>query len=154
MLGVDENLVMGNWKKVATAGVIRRERMRETVTATIKKLSIKVPRIDVEISTLSGGNQQKVVIGKALNTEPRILLMDEPTRGVDVEAKAQIYTLIRRLAASGIGILVVSSETEELLQVCDRILVLRSGRIHENLPIRDVTRDALFEHMIRKETDD
>ncbi|MDQ1588038.1 MAG: sugar transport system ATP-binding protein [Microbacteriaceae bacterium] len=154
MLGVDENLVMGNWKKVATAGVIRRERMRETVTATIKKLSIKVPRIDVEISTLSGGNQQKVVIGKALNTEPRVLLMDEPTRGVDVEAKAQIYTLIRRLAASGIGILVVSSETEELLQVCDRILVLRSGRIHENLPIRDVTRDALFEHMIRKETDD
>jgi ABC-type sugar transport system ATPase subunit len=128
--------------------------MRETVTATIKKLSIKVPRRDVEIATLSGGNQQKVVIGKALNAAPRILLMDEPTRGVDVEAKAQIYTLIRRLAAGGIGVVVVSSETEELLEVCDRILVLRSGRIHENLPVHDVTRDSLFEHMIRRESDD
>ncbi|MDQ1607485.1 MAG: sugar transport system ATP-binding protein [Microbacteriaceae bacterium] len=154
MLGVDENLVMASWNKVSSAGIIPRERMRETVTATIKKLSIKVPRRDVEIATLSGGNQQKVVIGKALNAAPRILLMDEPTRGVDVEAKAQIYTLIRRLAAGGIGVLVVSSETEELLEVCDRILVLRSGRIHENLPIHDVTRDSLFEHMIRRESDD
>jgi ABC-type sugar transport system ATPase subunit len=108
----------------------------------------------VQVATLSGGNQQKVVIGKALNANPRVLLMDEPTRGVDVEAKAQIYTLIRKLAVDGIGVLVVSSETEELLDVCDRVLVLRSGRIQGSFDISGVTRDSLFEQIIRKDEDD
>ena len=152
-LGVDENLVMASWGRVSTAGVIDGKAVSGVVKKSIRNLAIKVARDNAEVATLSGGNQQKVIIGKALNTRPRVLLMDEPTRGVDVEAKAQMYTLIRKLASDGLGVLVVSSETEELLDVCDRILVLRSGRIHENLPIGDVTRDSLFEHMIRKEDD-
>jgi ABC-type sugar transport system ATPase subunit len=143
-LGVDENLVMASWSRVSRAGVISRKVMREMVDQSIKSLGVKTSRRDVPVSTLSGGNQQKVVIGKAINTQPRVLLMDEPTRGVDVEAKGQIYVLVRKLAASGIGVLVVSSETEELLEVCDRILVLRDGEIRNNLPIHDVTRDSLF----------
>lgn len=154
ILGVEENLAMSSWRTVSTAGVISATRLRTSALRSIKSLAIKVARPDVQLATLSGGNQQKVVIGKALNAGPRVLLMDEPTRGVDVEAKSQIYTLIRRLAADGLGVLVVSSETEELLDVCDRILVLRGGRIKENLPIASVTRDSLFEHMNRKDDDD
>lgn len=153
-LGVDENLVMASWSGVSRAGVIRRGIMRTVVGNTMAKLSIKVSRNDVAVGTLSGGNQQRVVIGKALNTGPRVLLMDEPTRGVDVEAKSEIHTLIRQLAATGIGVLVVSSESEELLRVCDRVLVLRSGRVRENLSIAEINRDSLFEHMMRKDNDE
>jgi sugar transport system ATP-binding protein len=154
MLGVDENLVMSSWPKVSKAGVISAGHLREVAARSIKSLAVKVARPGVQVATLSGGNQQKVVIGKALNANPRVLLMDEPTRGVDVEAKAQIYTLIRKLAVDGIGVLVVSSETEELLDVCDRVLVLRSGRIQGSFDISGVTRDSLFEQIIRKDEDD
>jgi sugar transport system ATP-binding protein len=153
VLGVDENLVMADWGRVSGAGVIRRGAMRQVVADSIRNLAIKVSRPEVAIDTLSGGNQQKVVIGKALNTGPRVLLMDEPTRGVDVEAKTQIYALIRQLAADGIAVLVVSSETEELLEFCDRVLVLRSGRIQEDLSRDDVSSESLFDYMIRKDTD-
>jgi simple sugar transport system ATP-binding protein len=116
-LGVDENLVMARWSRVARAGVISSSLMREVVDASIKTLGIKTARRDVPVATLSGGNQQKVVI--------------------------------RKLAASGIGVLVVSSETEELLEVCDRVLVLRGGEIHEDFVIADVTRDLLFDLITR-----
>ncbi|MCB1347238.1 MAG: sugar ABC transporter ATP-binding protein [Maritimibacter sp.] len=95
----------------------------------IGKLDVKTPSMDVPVGALSGGNQQKIVIGNWLNTRPRALLMDEPSRGVDVAAKEQIFKLVRDLAAEGLAVLFVSSEIEEVLDVCDRILVIHEGEI-------------------------
>jgi sugar transport system ATP-binding protein len=153
-LSVGENLVMSSPRRVSTAGVLSVKRAAAIVRESISGLSIKAGSPGTLVSTLSGGNQQKVVIGKALNTEPKVLLMDEPTRGVDVEAKAQIYRLIRDLAGTGIGVVVVSSETEELVEVCDRILILRGGKTREDLLVSEVTRDSLFEHMMKEKSND
>jgi ABC-type sugar transport system ATPase subunit len=106
-----------------------RARERAEARALAQEFGIVAPSPDVACSTLSGGNQQKVVIAKWMQCRPRILLMDEPTRGVDVGAKREIYRLLADAKARGVGILVSSSETEELLLVCDRILVMFRGRI-------------------------
>ena len=92
------------------------------------RLRLKFGRLQDEVGTLSGGNQQKVVFGRMLLTEPKLLLLDEPTRGVDVGAKAEIYRLLGELAGQGIGVLLASSELPELVGVCDRVVVLRDGR--------------------------
>jgi ribose transport system ATP-binding protein len=92
------------------------------------RLRLKFGRLQDEVGTLSGGNQQKVVFGRMLLTEPRLLLLDEPTRGVDVGAKAEIYRLLGELAGQGLGVLLASSELPELIGVCDRVVVLRDGR--------------------------
>jgi sugar transport system ATP-binding protein len=129
MLGIDENLVMANWRAVSRFGVISRNAQTSTVSKWVSRLGIKLTRHDEALANLSGGNQQKVVIGKALNTNPRLLLLDEPTRGVDVGAKAQIYALMREFANNGLAVVFVSGELEEFPGVCDRVLVLRDGRV-------------------------
>jgi ABC-type sugar transport system ATPase subunit len=91
------------------------------------------------VRTLSGGNQQKVVLGKCLNAGVKILLLDEPTRGVDIEAKNQIYDLLHALAAEGVSILVASSEVEELFVMCHRLLIMAQGRIVATKPVNDTT---------------
>lgn len=154
MLGIDENLVMSSWGRVSAGGVIRKKQVQSLVDASIRDLRVKAARPTDAMATLSGGNQQKVVIGKALNTQPSVLLLDEPTRGVDVEAKQQIYLIVRQLAHDGLAVVVVSSETEELLEVCDRVVVMRNGRTHESVPREDLTRDLLFALMMRKTDDD
>ncbi|HRL13968.1 MAG TPA: ATP-binding cassette domain-containing protein, partial [Aggregatilineales bacterium] len=93
---------------------------------------------------LSGGNQQKVVFARALARSPRLLLLDEPTRGVDVGAKYDIYNLIRRFSASGTGIIMVSSELAELIGMCDRILILRGGRMVDTIPAAGQTEESLL----------
>ena len=95
----------------------------------VRELAIKVASPENPISALSGGNQQKVVIGKALMTRPKVLLMDEPSRGIDVGAKAEVFREMRRLAAEGLGILFVTSDLEEVMSLSDRILVMSNGRI-------------------------
>jgi ribose transport system ATP-binding protein len=100
----------------------------------VSDLAIRAASPRVPVGTLSGGNQQKVVFGRQLLTGPRVLLLDEPTRGVDIGAKAEIYRLLHRLAADGTAVLLASSELPELTGVCDRILVLRRGRIAAELP--------------------
>jgi ribose transport system ATP-binding protein len=100
----------------------------EAVRRSIQQLAIRPPRGDIVVGNLSGGNQQKVVFAKELLSGPRLLLLDEPTRGVDVGAKAEIYQQLRRLAESGLGVLVASSELPELIGLCDRIVVMRGGR--------------------------
>ncbi|MCR6497576.1 sugar ABC transporter ATP-binding protein [Shinella sp. CPCC 101442] len=129
MLGIDENLVMASWGSVSRGGVIDRAAMRRKVTASIRSLGIKLAHPGEALGNLSGGNQQKVVIGKALNAAPRILLLDEPTRGVDIGAKRQIYQLMRDAAADGLAVVFVSGEIEEFCEVCDRVLILRGGCI-------------------------
>ncbi len=151
MLGIDENLVMASWRAVSRFGVIDRARMSETVARSIRQLGIKLAWPGEALSNLSGGNQQKVVIGKALNAEPRLLLLDEPTRGVDVGAKNQIYDLMRSLAKQGMGIVFVSGELEEFAGVCDRVIVLRNGTITAEVSGSAVTTQVLLDRTMGEE---
>jgi ABC-type sugar transport system ATPase subunit len=110
-------------------GFLRRRLLREQAARAVEALRIRAPGLDADVRTLSGGNQQKVVLARWLGSRSRVLLLDEPTRGVDVASKAEIHAHLRALAASGLGLLVASSELPELLALCDRIYVLRQGRM-------------------------
>jgi ABC-type sugar transport system ATPase subunit len=143
-LGVDENIVVSDWRPVSSGPFLSAKSVAAASKKLIKQLHIKTSSPGVEIQTLSGGNQQKAVIGRWLHAESELLLLDEPTRGVDVEAKAQIYSLIRELAAQGRSVIFVSSEIEELTAACDRILVLRGGTIVETHVAPDINIDAVL----------
>ena len=110
----------------------------------VERLSVRCNDVDQIVSTLSGGNQQKVVIGKWLATEPRVLLLDEPTRGIDVGAKQEIYQLVFALASRGLGIVVVSSEMPELLLLSDRVLVMCEGRQTGLLSRAEATQEEIM----------
>jgi L-arabinose transport system ATP-binding protein len=99
------------------------------VTRYVRQLNVRTPSMDQEVRKLSGGNQQKLVLARWLARRPTVLILDEPTRGVDVSAKAEIYTIIDELAAQGVAILVISSELPEVLGLADRIVVMRTGRV-------------------------
>ncbi len=144
LLGVDENTLATNFSGVSKSGVLCAKMMAEATRKVIERLHVKTARTDTPIGTLSGGNQQKVVIGRWVYADSRILLLDEPTRGVDVEAKAQIYAIIRQLAAEGRSVIFVSSEIEELPLVCDRVLVLRDGTLCEEFKSPNIDQDALM----------
>ncbi len=143
-LSTHENVCLASLRRWATAGVIDRGRQRAAVARTISDLAVAVSDPARKVSTLSGGNQQKVVIGKWLNTEPRILLFDEPTRGIDVHAKQQVFQIIADLSRRGISSIFVSSELEELLDVCHRILVMQQGRIVSEVDAAGLTLQRLF----------
>jgi putative multiple sugar transport system ATP-binding protein len=102
------------------------------------------------VSTLSGGNQQKVVLAKWMFTDPDLLILDEPTRGIDVGAKYEIYGVIQRLARQGRGVIVISSELPELLGICDRIYTLSAGRMTGQLPVGQATQENLMELMTKE----
>ncbi|MGH3875686.1 MAG: sugar ABC transporter ATP-binding protein [Actinophytocola sp.] len=126
------NTVLSIVDRIAAAGVVPRARETGAVRRIVDELKVKLGSITDAVGTLSGGNQQKVVFGRMLLTEPVLLLLDEPTRGVDVGAKAEIYALLGRAAEQGIGVLLASSELAELVGVCDRVVVLSGGRaVHE-----------------------
>ena len=142
-LGIHENVAMGRWKQVTQTGVISWNRVRLVMADLIQKLSIKTPTLETPVMNLSGGNQQKVVIGRWLEVADRVLLLDEPTRGVDVEAKGQIYDIIRHAAQRGVGILVVTSELEELLWCCDSIIFLHNGKASRKYARTELNIDLL-----------
>jgi putative multiple sugar transport system ATP-binding protein len=110
-------------------------------------MNIKAPSVLATTGKLSGGNQQKVVLSKWIYSDPDVLILDEPTRGIDVGAKYEIYTLINSLAAQGKGIVVISSELPELIGICDRIYTLSEGTITGELPVADATPEALIKYM-------
>ena len=149
LLGVDENIVLCDWSKVASGGVINRSSVGKNASDTVKNMNIKVSEVSNPIQTLSGGNQQKVVIGRWIYAGSDILLLDEPTRGIDVEAKAQIYEIVRNLAAEGKSIIFVSSEIEELPLVCDRVIVLREGKIDSEFIAPDIDVETLMSASIK-----
>jgi ABC-type sugar transport system ATPase subunit len=126
---VSDNLSLVTLRTLARWGLRNRSREQEVVTKQFSDLSIQAPSLATEVITLSGGNQQKVVIGKWLATQPRILILDEPTRGIDIGAKAEVHGIMQRLAGEGVAILLVSSELVEIMNVSDRILVMFEGRI-------------------------
>lgn len=126
---IEQNITLPGLKKFSPWGILRKGRLAALATELAKRLRVKAPSVKQQVLTLSGGNQQKVALAKWLAIKPRILILDEPTRGVDVNAKAEIYQLIRELTAQGVGALMVSSDMEEALGVSDRILVMCEGRI-------------------------
>lgn len=151
-LGVDENIVMTDWRPVSSRGVLRAGRLATAARKVIASMSVKTRTPATPIATLSGGNQQKVVIGRWLHAGSRVLLLDEPTRGVDVQAKAQIYALLRDLAAQGRAVVFVSSEMDELNLVCDRALVLAGGTIVEEQVAPHIETDRLLMAAIAERT--
>jgi rhamnose transport system ATP-binding protein len=109
-----------------------------------ERLSIRAPSVDTPASSLSGGNQQKVVLSKWLDTRPRILVLDEPTRGIDVGAKVEVHHLIDELVKQGIAIILISSDLPELLPMSDRILIMREGRQMDIVDARATTQEAIL----------
>ena len=141
-MSVGENLLMASQSRLFRLRVPRRRRELAAVGAATQTLRIRAASPAVSVDTLSGGNQQKVLLGKWLETRPRLLMLDEPTRGVDVGAKAEIYRIMREARSEGIGIVVSSSETPELLAICDTIVVMFRGRVVARLP-REEADEAL-----------
>jgi ribose transport system ATP-binding protein len=138
------NLSLPQLRRLARGGVVSRRRENALGSRWIGELRIKTPGPDAKVLTLSGGNQQKVVLGKWLAAGADVLIVDEPTRGIDVGAKMEIYTLLDRLAAQGAGILMISSELPEVLGMSDRILVMHRGRVQAMLDARGATQEAVL----------
>lgn len=143
-MSVIDNFVVTGLRRFARLGWIDRTAAREATGKAIERYRIKVPSLAVPAGKLSGGNQQKLMLSKWLAGEPAIVVIDEPTKGVDVEAKGEIHKEIRRLAAAGKAILVLSSDLPELFAICDRIVVMREGRIVGNLPTAAATEEAVM----------
>ena len=142
---VATNVTMSRLGSVATWGVISSRRERGAVTAHAERLRIRMPSIASRIQQLSGGNQQKAIFARWLHAECRILLVDEPTRGVDVGAKREIHDLLRGLAARGVAIVIVSSELPEILALGDRILVMREGRVTAELARAEASEERIMQ---------
>ena len=143
-MGVAENMTLVSLPRYCTVPfVVDRQREREAATTWRDRFAIKVRDLDAPLESLSGGNQQKVSLAKTLDPGPRVVIVDEPTRGVDVAAKQEIYRFLAELAAKGAAVLLISSELEEIIGMCDRVVVMREGRVAGELPA-----SALGEHEI------
>ena len=145
---IKENTTLAKLKKIAGAGVINEQEEVRAADEYRKKLNTKTPSILQIAGNLSGGNQQKVVLAKWLFSDPRILILDEPTRGIDVGAKHEIYTIINNLAAQGIACILISSEMPEIIGMSDRIYVMSEGRITAELESKTATQEAIMKHII------
>ena len=144
-MSIADNLTLANLWRLAHRGHLRPADERSAVQRFISSLSIKARNPALEIGSLSGGNQQKVVIGRALMTDPKVLLMDEPSRGIDIGAKADVFKVMRDLAKAGMGILFVTSDLEEVMALSDRILVMSNGRLAAEFAPGTATQEALVE---------
>lgn len=145
ILDITENTVISGLSRYRTAGIFLNEKkMKKDTDWSIKKMRIKTPSQRTKIRNLSGGNQQKVILGRWLLTEPEVLLLDEPTRGIDVGAKYEIYQLIINLAEQGKSVIMVSSEMPELLGVCDRIIVMSGGKLAGELSREEADQEKIM----------
>ena len=144
ILNIRENTTISSMKKYSIGPFLSKKKMKESTDWSIKAMRIKTPSQETKIRSLSGGNQQKVILGRWLLTEPTVLLLDEPTRGIDVGAKYEIYQLILDLAGEGKTVLMVSSEMAELLGVCDRILVMSGGRLAGEVDAKNTSQEEIM----------
>ncbi|HYN84461.1 MAG TPA: sugar ABC transporter ATP-binding protein [Pyrinomonadaceae bacterium] len=141
---IRKNVTLPALGRYSTAGVVRAGEERRVSQKFCDQLGVKAPSVEVRAGTLSGGNQQKVVLAKWLSLGPKVLIFDEPTRGIDVGAKAEIYDLMRRLASEGVAVLMISSDMEEVLGVSDRVAVMHEGRLTGVLERRDCTEENVM----------
>ena len=143
-MAVRENISLASLRRDQRSGFLNRRRETELSTEMMSTLRIKTPTDRQIVQFLSGGNQQKVVLGKWLAIQPRVLFLDEPTRGIDVGAKQEIYRLMEELARKGVAILFVSSEMEEVLGMSDRVLVMHEGRLTGELTRHELSEEAVM----------
>ncbi len=143
-MSISANLTLPSLKKFSKNWSLDREKERETAARSVRRLGIKTPAVFSSVSTLSGGNQQKVALGRWLEIEPSVLILDEPTQGIDVGAKAEIHALMGELVEKGVAILMISSELPEILGMSDRIVVLRQGTIVGALNREEATQEAIM----------
>jgi len=143
-LSVRENIVLAALPRISRAGLVDRAKQDEIVEYFIRRLKIKTSSPEQKVSELSGGNQQKVMLARWLCLNPKVLLLDEPTRGIDVGAKAEVQAVIDELATDGLAVVLISSEVEELIEGSDRVVVLKDGHVIGELTDDDVTEDALM----------
>ncbi|MDF1779639.1 MAG: ATP-binding cassette domain-containing protein, partial [Rhizobiaceae bacterium] len=146
------NIPLANLNAVAQYGLIDENRELAVANDYREKINIRCPDVSQQTINLSGGNQQKVVLSKWLFADPEILILDEPTRGIDVGAKYEIYTIIRDLAAAGKSIIVISSEMPELLGICDRLHVMNEGRFVGELSVAEATQEKIMSMIVRAST--
>lgn len=137
---------VASMKNCCKHGLLSSRKEREIAQRNIDKLSIKTPNAEKPIGELSGGNQQKVILGRWLEAGPKVLILDEPTKGIDVGAKAEIYQIACDLAKQGLGIIFISSELPEILGVTDRILVMREGKITAELNPRQTSEEEILKY--------
>jgi putative multiple sugar transport system ATP-binding protein len=149
---IKRSIVSAKLKKIARRGVVDDRAEHAVAEGYRSSLRIKSPDVQRGVSTLSGGNQQKVVLAKWMFTDPDILILDEPTRGIDVGAKYEIYGIIQQLASQGKGVVVISSELPELLGISDRIYTIFEGQITDELPIAEATPETLLKSMTSAKT--
>ena len=154
ILSVKDNLVLANLSRISTLGVVSAPAFRKMVSEQIDTLAIKVADPALPVSKLSGGNQQKVVVGNWLNTQPRVIFFDEPTRGIDLRAKEQIFDIVAAQAARGVSCVFVSSELEEVHAIADRILVLRQGRLVADVDPGSHTLSDIYKLCMKGSLDD
>ncbi len=143
---IRDNLCNACLDKVSDHHIINQRRRREFAERQVDELQIKIPGLTASVGSLSGGNQQKVVIGNWLNTDPTIMMYDEPSRGIDVNAKQQIFQIMWDQARKGVSSIFVSSELEELMEVCHRILVMHMGHIIGEVYPEELTIDQLYSY--------
>ncbi len=143
-MSIKENISLSALRSLANGLLINHRVEKQAAIKYIDQLSIKTPSENQKVKNLSGGNQQKVSISKSLLTKPKILILDEPTRGIDVGAKKEIYTLMNEFKTQGMGILMISSEIPELLGMCDRILVMHEGTVSGTLEKQEATQESIM----------
>jgi ribose transport system ATP-binding protein len=143
-LAVQENIVLPTLGNHARAGWINRPALRRTSQEYVDRLNIRTPSLQQKAMYLSGGNQQKVVVAKWLASNPKVLILDEPTRGIDVGAKAEVHALMSQLVQTGIGIIMISSELPEILGMSDRVLVMAEGRVAAILDREEATQEVIM----------
>lgn len=143
-MGIEHNVALASMGRLSRGGLIFRSAERKLALTWASRLRLRYGWIGDAVSTLSGGNQQKVVLGKWLARQPSLLIIDEPTRGIDVGTKAEVHRILDALAADGVAVLMISSELPEVLGVADRILVLHEGRLAAEFARAEATEDNIM----------
>ena len=151
---IKDNLCYASIDKTANGWLENKKKRSAAADKQIRELQIKIPDINAPVSSLSGGNQQKVVVGNWLNTDPKIMMYDEPSRGIDVNAKQQIFEIMWEQARHGVSTIFVSSELEELVEVCNRILIMNTGRIVGEVSTKDLNVNDLYAMSMGDEEDE
>jgi putative multiple sugar transport system ATP-binding protein len=142
---VKQNITLANLQKISRRGIVDNNAEVKVANEMKTSLNIKTPSVEQKVGNLSGGNQQKVSLGKWLFVKPDVLILDEPTRGIDVGAKYEVYTIMNRLVKEGMSIIMISSEMPEILGMSDRVYVVSGGRISGELPIQEATQDKIMQ---------